>query len=72
MKIYKDGELITELSNKPKNLDCGCRGGVVTIVVGDKDIKLATYQTQARASEVMQTLCEAYLTDEEEFNLPNE
>lgn len=72
MKIYKGGELITELATRPKNLDCGCKGGVVSIVVNNQDVTLAKYSSQERGCEVMKALSQAYLADEEEYTLPKE
>lgn len=72
MKIYKDGELIADLPSKPKNLDCGCREGVISIVIGNDDVRLAKYSSQEIGGAVQEELCKAYLADAEEFNLPNE
>lgn len=72
MKIYKGGELITDLPSKPKTLDCGCRGGIVSIIVDGKEVRLAEYVSQERGGAVQDELCKAYLADAEEFNLPNE
>lgn len=72
MKIYKDGELIADMPAKPKNLDCGSKGGVVSVVVANAEIVLAKYQSQERGCEVMRAICKAYLADEDEFNLPKE
>lgn len=72
MKIFKDGELVAEMPTKPKNLDCGCRGGVVSVVVDNKDVILGKYASQQRASEVMSLISKAYLADEERFDLPKE
>ena len=72
MKIYKDGELIADMPAKPKNLDCGSKGGVVSVTVANAEIVLAKYQSQERGCEVMKAICDAYLADEDEFNLPKE
>lgn len=72
MKIIKDGELIAEMPAKPKNLDCGSKNGVVSVIVANAEIVLAKYQSQERGCEVMKAICTAYLADEDEFNLPKE
>lgn len=72
MKIYKDGEQIADLPSEVKNFDCGCKNGVISIVIDNDDVKLATYSNQDRASDVAKAMLRAYLADAEEFNLPNE
>ena len=72
MKIYKSGELIADMPAKPKNLDCGSKGGIVSVVVANAEIVLAKYQSQERGCEVMKELSNAYLADAEEYHLPKE
>lgn len=70
MKIIKGGAVIAELATRPKNLDCGSRGGIVSIVIDQKDVALAKYASREEASRVQQELCAAYLADADEFHLP--
>ena len=73
MKIYKDGELIADMPAKPKNLDCGSKCGIVSVVVANAvEIVLAKYQSQERGCEVMRALSDAYLADAKEYYLPKE
>lgn len=72
MKIFKDGELVSTLPAKPKNLDCGSKNGVVSVIVTNVEIVLAKYKSQERGCEVMRALSKAYLADADEFNLPKE
>ncbi len=72
MKIFKDGKLIVDMPAKPKNLDCGSKGGVVSVVVANAEIVLATYASQEHGCEVMKAICKAYLADAEEYHLPKE
>ena len=72
MKIFKNGELIADMPAKPKNLDCGSKGGIVSVVVANAEIVLAKYASQERGCEVMKAICKAYLADAEEYHLPKE
>lgn len=72
MKIFKDGELIADMPAKPKHLDCGSKGGIVSVVVANAVVVLAKYASQERGCEVMRAICNAYLADEDEFDMPKE
>lgn len=72
MKIYKDGELLAEIPSEVKNFECYCHGGAITIVIDNAEVKLATYSSHDKARGVAADMLRAYLTDTEEFNLPNE
>lgn len=72
MKIYKDGEEIAELPSEVKNFECACKDGAISIVINNDEVKLVTYSTRDKASEVATDMLRAYLADAEEFNLPNE
>ena len=72
MKIFKGGEVVAELRDEPKDFEGGCKGGVVWLVVGDDDVKLARYATHERAQEVSRAISKAYFAGEIEFVLPEE
>lgn len=72
MKIFKDGELIADMPAKPKNLDCGSKGGIVSVEVANAVVVLVKYASQERGCEVMRALSAAYLADAEEYHLPKE
>ena len=72
MKIFKNGNVIAELRDEPKDFEGGCKGGVVWLVVGDDDVKLARYATHERAQEVSRAISKAYFAGEIEFVLPEE
>ncbi|MBR0287784.1 MAG: hypothetical protein IJQ82_02275 [Selenomonadaceae bacterium] len=72
MKIIKSGNVIATLRDEPKDFEGGCKGGIVWVVVGDDDVKLARYSTNERAYEVQRSLSDAYFNGDEEFVLPEE
>ena len=72
MKIIKSGEVIGELRDKPKDFEGGCKRNVVWAVVGDVELKLATYSNFERALEVSRALHDAYFNNQPEFILPKE
>lgn len=70
MKIVKDGKKIAVLPDSPKNFDAGCKGGTLTIIIGNDDVTLARYATHDEASAVLKSLGKCYLNGESTFNLP--
>lgn len=72
MKIIKNGETILELPDEPRNFDGGRTGKTVVLTHGDEEVKLATYATIERASEIARQLCRAYIDEASEFVLPEE
>ena len=72
MKIIKDGKLICELPDNPKNFDGGCKGGKVWLMVGDNEVVLAHYENYERASKVVSALHDAYFSGADEFDLVKE
>lgn len=73
MKIIKDGKPIAELPDKPRNFDSGCKGGQITLIIGDAETKIARYKkSNDTASEIVKAMCKSYLAGKEEFILPKE
>ena len=72
MKIFKNGNVIAELRDEPKDFEGGCKNGWVWIVVGDDDVKLAHYATNERAGEIARAIMDAYFNDAAEFIMPEE
>lgn len=67
MKIIKGGKLLEELPSEPKNFESVTKGGKVYVVIGVDERFLAAYVSKEKASEVMQSMCKAYLAGDEEF-----
>lgn len=72
MKIIKAGEVIAQLRDTPKDFEGGCKGGTVSVVVGDSEVSLARYESPERAGEVLNALHDAYFAGNDEFVVPEE
>lgn len=70
MKILKDGKPIAELPDTPKNFDCGCKDGQITLAIGDTEIKLVQYSSNDTAGAIVQAMCKSYLSGATSFTLP--
>lgn len=66
MKIIKDGEVIAELPDKPKDFEGAIKSGVVSIVVGENEVKMSKFDN---AHEVLDSLHGAYFANQAEFVL---
>ena len=72
MKIIKSGEVVAQMRDTPKDFEGGCKGGTVSVVVGESEVKLARYESPERAGEVLNALHDAYFAGNDEFIVPEE
>lgn len=70
MKIFDShGNELCELTDKPKDFDCGHKAGVIDIITGGETIKLGRYDNET-ASQIVHALCKAYVGGQPEFTMP--
>ena len=68
MEIVKNGKPLLRM---PKNFEGGCRDGTVFIMIDDEsEFVLSEYATFDRASEVLDDLSKAFISNEKEFVMP--
>lgn len=71
MTIFKDGKPIAALPDTPKNFDCGCKDGEIMLAIGDTEVKLARYDSNATAGAIVREMCKSYLSGATSFTLPD-
>jgi len=70
VKIFKGDNEIAEMPDRPQNLDAGCKGGTLSVVIDGKNVVIGRFPTQQQACHVLHDLCQSYLHGHKTFNLP--